>query len=478
MDNAKEIIVISNNERHRQIIEGFIKQYAESEIRPKKEFLGISVKGMKPERLAVENLNDPLLVISQMKGISLLMDKLKVKNIPVILIAEEYNADMVNEVMDHRYFFINSIFRARSFEDPEECGHLAAKIKQEVRRSLRRRGEKLPCKSLGWKIQTKDSDYRERPFVSLFLDSKMIDFLHHLLYTIDRVRNYRMQANDKPFTDAQDVLDIFRRIGEALSEQTGKSKKLKEIKTDLKNYIKPESVVRPPAILLEGETGTGKTLIARWLNQRLSDAGKGHLTQIPMVNVSEELLETELFGSVHGAFTGSVSRPGRLLLSWGQTVFLDEIGDAPPALQAKLLVYLDRFAFQPLGWPYLEPIYSPTYIIAATNKDLQKEIKAGNFRDDLYHRFRYKLKVPPMHQRKSDLRVLIDYVLQDPKLNKSKGNNGKEICGITIEALEKIETHIFRGNFRELEDLASRAVYNAVMNGRDVIEAQDIELYR
>lgn len=480
MPDERTICMVSEDRDLIGIVGEIVRQFAEASPNPKTEFTGIEVRQVLLEEIH-RNLKlpggEPLLIIADSGCLAALFRGLDARPIPVLVVVDQYTARMVEEVYHHGYFFTRALFRKKSFQDPEERGLLARVIKEELRRSLALRKEPLPDKPLGWKIRADVADYTERRFVSLFLDPEMSGFMQQLLFIVERVGADALPS--KPLSD-EAVLDLFYSIGEALQKKEKDQKKsrrdeLSKLKSRFSSYSRPPGAVCPPAILLEGETGTGKTLIAEWLTRQLHQAGRGELIRIPLVNVSEELLEAELFGTVHGAYTDSVSRPGQLLLAWGNTVFLDEIGDASPRLQAKLLVYLDRFTFSPMGWPYTDPLYSPTYVIAATNKDLRQEVESGRFREDLYHRFRYKPQVPPLRARKADLRILIDFVLQDPRINRPKGKNlGREVEQIGIAALEKLETYGFPGNFRELEDTLSRAVFHAIRQGRSIVQEEDI----
>jgi transcriptional regulator with GAF, ATPase, and Fis domain len=266
-------------------------------------------------------------------------------------------------------------------------------------------------------------------------------------------------------------MDAFGAIGTLLQAEKRDRDKLGGA---LKTYseVLDAPAARPEPILLEGESGTGKSLVADWISRRLTGLPA---VRVAIVNVSAELLEAELFGSVAGAFTDAVSRPGVFHRARGRVVFLDEIGDAPAEVQAKLLTYLDDFGFTPRGWPFVDEVHSPVYIVAATNRDLKARCAESAFRSDLYYRFRHRLTVPPLRTRTADLRVLIDFTLQDPSINGRTGA-ARQVEGIAIEALERLERYEFPGNFRELEDLLSRAVSNAVAARRQTITAADIEL--
>ncbi|MBK7391673.1 MAG: sigma-54-dependent Fis family transcriptional regulator [Chloracidobacterium sp.] len=223
--------------------------------------------------------------------------------------------------------------------------------------------------------------------------------------------------------------------------------------------------MKPVPILLEGETGVGKTLIAKKIHQLLCRFQRDEpisFQQISTVNLGAQIVESELFGVMRGAWTGSVTRIGKVLLGWGGVIFLDEIGDLTPEMQSKFLVYLDTFEFAPDGWPYDWKVHSPAFIVAATNKNLKEAVEKGLFREDLYYRFAHKLTVPPLRERRYDIRALIDFALQNSAINRllnpDKGESEEPkrwIDEITLSALSRLEEYQFPGNFRELEAILS-----------------------
>jgi transcriptional regulator with PAS, ATPase and Fis domain len=223
---------------------------------------------------------------------------------------------------------------------------------------------------------------------------------------------------------------------------------------------------------LQGETGTGKTLVATWIKDQVGK--EVPFEPVSTANLSKELIDIELFGTLTGAWTGAVDRPGRLLAARGGIVFLDELGAMGLDVQAKLLYYLDNFLVRPQGWPLQQELYSPALVVAATNMDLEELSRRGAFRYDLYRRFKFKLEIPPLRERKSDFRLLVDFVLQDPSINRGSGDH-REVNGISVSALKKLEAYVFPGNFRQLEDCMATAIFNAVQHGRDTILKEDIE---
>ncbi len=209
---------------------------------------------------------------------------------------------------------------------------------------------------------------------------------------------------------------------------------------------------RPVTVLILGESGTGKELVARAIHYSGSRSTKP-FTALNCASIPESLLESELFGYEPGAFTGAGARKtGLFEASNGGTVFLDEIGDVPPAIQSKILRVLQEKEIRRLGGR--ETIKVDVRIIAATNKDLQKEIKNGGFREDLYYRLRIvTIGLPPLRQRKEDIPSLTGYFLE--KYNKEFGRRIKKVNESVLGAF--MDYH-WPGNVRQLEAVIERAV--------------------
>ena len=206
------------------------------------------------------------------------------------------------------------------------------------------------------------------------------------------------------------------------------------------------------AVLIKGESGTGKELIARALYHYSNRSTKPFLA-INCSAIPEHLLESELFGYEKGAFTGAdFRRIGKFEQCNSGTIFLDEIGDMSLALQAKLLRVLQDGTFQRLGGA--EDIKTDVRLITATNKDLEHMVKNNTFREDLYYRINVvTIDVPPLRERKEDIKELVQYFIQ--KYNKKLGKQAK---GITSETLKKLEEQRWHGNVRELENVIQKAM--------------------
>jgi formate hydrogenlyase transcriptional activator len=204
-------------------------------------------------------------------------------------------------------------------------------------------------------------------------------------------------------------------------------------------------------VLIYGETGTGKELIARAIHDR--SARKDHpLVKVNCSAISAGLVESELFGHVKGAFTGALERRiGRFELADGGTIFLDEIGELPLETQVKLLRVLQEREFEPVGSS--QPVRVNVRVIAATNRNLEESIQTGSFRSDLFYRLNvFPLELPSLHERRSDIPKLARFFLShySKKL-------GKNIEGISQDTMDRISAYTWPGNVRELQNVIERA---------------------
>ncbi len=204
-------------------------------------------------------------------------------------------------------------------------------------------------------------------------------------------------------------------------------------------------------VLIHGETGTGKELVARALHDLSARRGRP-LVKVNCGAISAGLVESELFGHEKGAFTGALhQRIGRFELANGGTIFLDEVGELPPDVQVKLLRVLQEREFERVGSS--RPIRADVRIIAATHRNLPEEVKAGRFRADLYYRLSvFPLKVPPLRERASDIPLIVEHLVA-----KSARKLGKVLRGVTAPTLDRLVRYPWPGNVRELENVIERA---------------------
>ncbi len=215
--------------------------------------------------------------------------------------------------------------------------------------------------------------------------------------------------------------------------------------------VLPIIAVSPSTVLITGETGTGKEVVARIIHS-LGTRSQGPFISVNCGALPDTLLESELFGYKAGAFTGATKdKPGRFALARGGTILLDEIGDISPALQVRLLRVLQDRAYEPLGATRSE--IADTRIIVATNKDLADLTRNGSFREDLYYRVNVvRVELPPLRRRKEDIPLLVEqFIARFNRLQR------KTIEGIDVEALSLLMAHDWPGNVRELENVIERS---------------------
>jgi DNA-binding NtrC family response regulator len=220
-------------------------------------------------------------------------------------------------------------------------------------------------------------------------------------------------------------------------------------------------------VLLGGESGVGKDLIARAIHQH-SHRATGPFVKINSTAIPENLLESELFGYEKGAFSGATgSKPGKFELADKGTLFLDEIGDVPPAIQVKLLRVLQEREFERLGGT--KTLKVDVRLIAATNRDLRAALEDGTFREDLYYRLNVvAIDIPPLREHKEDIPALANFFLE-----KFARESGKPIRGITPAAMKLLIDFYWPGNVRELENIIERGV---TLSAGSTLDSADIYL--
>jgi transcriptional regulator with GAF, ATPase, and Fis domain len=293
---------------------------------------------------------------------------------------------------------------------------------------------------------------------------------------------------------ALDVMTVFaaqasllisqaKRIDELAAEKTALEGKIEEMRfgaivgacDSMKDVFRRIRKVATTdiSVLITGETGTGKELIAAEIH-RASRRAKGPFVVINCGAIPENLLESELFGHVRGAFTGAVAnKPGRFQAANGGTLFLDEIGEMPISLQVKILRALQEHIVTRVGDAKPEPV--DIRVIAATNRVLEEEIKAGRFREDLYYRLNVVgIHLPPLRDRGDDLVALAKYFLA-----KAVEEHGSKVRGFSKSCLAAIRTYRWPGNVRQLENRLKKAVVlceGSLLTAEDMdLRAEDIE---
>jgi two-component system response regulator AtoC len=242
----------------------------------------------------------------------------------------------------------------------------------------------------------------------------------------------------------------------------GKNKKMQELFELIRDIAKTNSTV-----LIRGESGTGKELIANAIHFN-SDRIEKPFVKVNCAVLAENLLESELFGHVKGAFTGAIrDKVGRFELAHGGTIFLDEIGDISPNMQLKLLRVLQEGEFERVGGNDTKKV--DVRILAATNRNLEEAMKSGNFRQDLYYRLNViPLDVPPLRERKDDIPLLVTYFLE-----KFSVDFKKQIQSMDDDAMSYLQTYDWPGNIRELENLMERAI---VLNKSGILTVKDFPI--
>ncbi|WPP49923.1 sigma-54-dependent transcriptional regulator [Catalinimonas niigatensis] len=272
----------------------------------------------------------------------------------------------------------------------------------------------------------------------------------------------RLLVTIKNALDKSDLVaetKILRKKISGVVEIVGESSAIDEVKKTIERVAPTEA-----RVLITGPNGTGKELVAKWLHA-MSNRATGPLVEVNCAAIPSELIESELFGHEKGSFTSAIKqKKGRFEQAHGGTLFLDEIGDMSLSAQAKVLRALQEHNITRVGGD--KSISVDVRVVAATNKDLKKEIEEGNFREDLYHRLSVILiHVPSLKERKDDIPLLVDKFLND--IAQEYGAPRKSI---TEDALEGLKAFEWTGNIRELRNVVERLVImcDAEISGNDV----------
>jgi len=270
----------------------------------------------------------------------------------------------------------------------------------------------------------------------------------------------RKQAEDalqKAFDEIKILKDQLYKENLALKEEVDQASMFEEIigsSAALRRVLVLVAKVAPTdsTVLISGETGTGKELVARAIHKRSHRATRAFVS-VNCAAIPLSLIASELFGHEKGAFTGATQRRlGRFELADGGTIFLDEVGELPPETQVTLLRVLQERTFERVGGN--QPIAVSVRVLAATNRDLQAAVEAGTFRPDLFYRLNvFPIQVPPLRDRVEDIPLLVEY-LTDRYASKA----GKKIRSVKKKTLELLQAYDWPGNIRELQNVVERAV--------------------
>ena len=278
---------------------------------------------------------------------------------------------------------------------------------------------------------------------------------------LDELRHLMARVTERRFLKGE-VQSLRARLGEELTvnELIGNAQPMQRVKEIIGKVATTDSPV-----LIEGDSGTGKELVAAAIH-RLSSRSKGPFIPVNCSAIPEDLLESEFFGHVRGAFSGAVSDALGLFRGANEgTIFLDEIAELSPGLQVKLLRVLQEMQVRPVGSTKAHPV--DVRVIAATNRDLDRSIADGRFRQDLYYRLNVvRVSLPPLRSRREDIPALVNHFLR--RYNR---RFRRDVKGITPDALATLSGYDFPGNVRELENVFERAF---AMGAREQITLADL----
>jgi formate hydrogenlyase transcriptional activator len=279
---------------------------------------------------------------------------------------------------------------------------------------------------------------------------------NQVVLAIRNMQSYDEIANLKSRLEKENVyLREELRAEHNFEEIVGNSPALLKVLREVEQVAPTDSTV-----LIYGETGTGKELVARAIHSRSTRSGRA-LVNVNCSAISAGLVESELFGHVKGAFTGALDRRiGRFELANGGTIFLDEIGELNLETQVKLLRVLQEREFEPVGSS--RTLHVEVRVIAATNRNLREAVEAGRFRADLFYRLNvFPIEIPPLRQRRSDIPKLVAF-----NISRLSKRFGKKIDGVSQESMEHLLNYAWPGNIRELQNVVERAV---IVSGEPIL---------
>ncbi len=373
-------------------------------------------------------------------------EQIPVRPIPaVILLTDDIWNKNVNAVSQNPLYYVRAIFRASKLfsaqKDMEEFGQFSEVVKNLLRHVLRKRGlqERDFSKPVDWKVKVNNDCDTE--FISLFSTPSM-------------------QRMARKYKDALLSLDdpILRKLRGNIKEMIDLKKRCAEIK----NFLGKTSF-RVPSMLLLGETGCGKSLLSSIAASVIMPDKE--LTKINISSYNKESIDLMLFGAEKGSYTDSDrDRMGVFIGHCGEVVFLDEIGDMDTETQTHLLTYMDNGQVLPRGMT--STVCSPCILIAATNKDVKND---STFRKDILNRFEHVIEIPPISERKQDMRLLISMLLQNDNVNPVIPNVQRKVQRISLDAIKYLEDREYSGNFRELKFCIRQAVNSAFSEGNSCL---------
>lgn len=287
--------------------------------------------------------------------------------------------------------------------------------------------------------------------------TKPVDLDHIMLTAKKALNNSKIIEQNIKLTQEITTLKQKAKLSKTI---IGKSEKLTKMMSTIEQVAPTKATV-----LITGESGVGKELVADALHS-LSDRKDGPFIKVHCASLSANLLESELFGHEKGSFTGAVSqKKGRFELANGGTIFLDEIGEIDANTQVKILRVLQEREFERVGGT--QTIHTDVRVVAATNRNLEEEVKKGNFREDLYYRLNVvHIEVPPLRERKEDIPLLLNSFL-----NEFNNENSKNIEGFTPQARKLLCSYSWPGNIRQLRNSIESAV---VLSRGKLIDVEDL----